>query len=886
MDSEDENLQMHLLYDYTMNSTKSQIIYGLLLDHLRTKNIKHFKCLVEQNLKKQPATIDVNYAYPNRSNETCLDIACKNGLPEFVKFLLEKGAKVNRVNEAHNRGPIHFATENGYADVLSILLDERTINPNLEAEQQTALHIAVQNNDLNCASLLLEKGASPNIPTSKGITALHLAAMKGQRDMVNLILERTTHVLKLDTYKDYNNLTAREMLEKKLPNIQLPPVQIQGVNVYDLKYYLNANDEINFLKNLEIVENEAVNNVAKDLIEMAVERNFENAVIKLLKKTRGTGCNLQKAANLAVEQGLPRILRKILETDVDVTSDLLLNACIELGMPDKKGSGNIDDRLECLNLILEREDVDVRCTDSKGNTPLHYAARADCREAVTLLLEKGSYIGHMNNFGVPPVEDISVSTLSQYFDNCIQARKKRTNEYTIEFDYKCLVPHDTPYTMNQQKNTISQGRREMEVFQYIASKNGLKHILKHPLLSSFLYLKWHRIRHILYLNLAFYILFYLLLNTYILQVTYLTRSSQISANSSVQINEEIKGSTSIYVLHIFTGIVTALFAFREILQLFSSPCHYISSLENWIEIALIILGFVILSDVTMQVAAIVILLSALEMVILLGKHPRMSTSIEMFKRVSFNFVRFLLLYVFLILGFAFAFFTIFKNDNKDFTDPGHSLFKTIIMFTGEFNANDIVFVSHSILSHFIFTLFVFLIVIVLFNLLNGLAVSDTAAILGKAELVGLISRIQVLAHIENLVVRAPFTRKTHCSICCGLLHGFEYNPLAFLVRKVLLFPTYLSTGKLSVEPYDILFYHNVESDKDSSKVFPTFKMDPYIIKQAKDVLLRKSQESDNEKMFNKLEKLEKRFATMENTLNSIKQKIENNNFNVEEVSGN
>lgn len=365
MDPEDENLQMHLLHDYTTNSTKSQTIYRLLLNYLRTKNIKHFKCLVEQSLRKQPAIIDVNYAYPNRSNETCLDIACKNGLPEFVKFLLEKGAKVNRVNEAHNRGPIHFATENGYADVLSILLDERTINPNLEAGQQTALHMAVKKNDLNCASLLLEKGASPNIPNNKGLTALHMAAMKGQKDMVNLILEKTTHVLNLDTYKDYNNQTTREVLEKKLPNIQLPSVEKQSVNVYDLKYYLNANDEINFLRCLEIVENEAVNNVAKDLIEMAVERNFKNAVITLLKKTRGTGCNLEKAANLAVEQGLPHILREILETDVDVTSDLLLKACIELGIPDKEESGNMDDRLKCLNLILEREDVDVRCTDSK-----------------------------------------------------------------------------------------------------------------------------------------------------------------------------------------------------------------------------------------------------------------------------------------------------------------------------------------------------------------------------------------------------------------------------------------------------------------------------------------------------------------------------------------
>lgn len=37
MDLEDETLQMHLLHDYTTNSIKSQTIYKLLLDYLRTK---------------------------------------------------------------------------------------------------------------------------------------------------------------------------------------------------------------------------------------------------------------------------------------------------------------------------------------------------------------------------------------------------------------------------------------------------------------------------------------------------------------------------------------------------------------------------------------------------------------------------------------------------------------------------------------------------------------------------------------------------------------------------------------------------------------------------------------------------------------------------------
>lgn len=54
-------------------------------------------------------------------------------------------------------------------------------------------------------------------------------------------------------------------------------------------------------------------------------------------------------------------------------------------------------------------------------------------------------------------------------------------------------------------------------------------------------------------------------------------------------------------------------------------------------------------------------------------------------------------------------------------------------------------------SCIIFTLFVFLITIVLFNLLNALAVSDTAAIREKGELVDLIQRINVLESYEKII---------------------------------------------------------------------------------------------------------------------------------------
>lgn len=51
----------------------------------------------------------------------------------------------------------------------------------------------------------------------------------------------------------------------------------------------------------------------------------------------------------------------------------------------------------------------------------------------------------------------------------------------------------------------------------------------------------------------------------------------------------------------------------------------------------------------------------------------------------------------------------------------------------------------------IFTIFVFLCTVVLFNLLNALAVSDTAEIRKKGELIDLIQRIDVLESYEKII---------------------------------------------------------------------------------------------------------------------------------------
>ncbi|XP_043670576.1 transient receptor potential cation channel protein painless-like [Vespula pensylvanica] len=892
MDLEEEALQMHLLREYSQPVAGIQILYKLLMESLRVNDLRSFKNLLGQTSKKQQSIVNVNYVYPNRSEETLLDVACKSGRTEFVELLLENGANPNRVNEAHNRSPIHFAVENGHVTTLKVLLSNRMINPNIEAAQQTALHIAVKKNHLECAELLLEHGASPNIPNNKGLTALHLAAMKGQMDMVNIIQQKSKQSLDLDSYKDYNGQTTREVLKKKLPNVILPPARTRDLSVHNLRYFLNANDEINFLRCLEKFNNDSLINDINDLLEMAVEHNFYKIVKELLDRTHGNTRDLSKAAIIAVQQANCDILRELLKHDSELANELIIDACLELGMPEKQRS-DVTDRLKCLKLILDQDNVDVRCTDNKGNTPLHYAARAGSREAVSLLLEKGSYIGHMNKFNVPPIADIPLNTLVEYFDDCLQTRKERTNEYTIEFNYRCLMPHDTSHMRdrNAKNSYVSPKYCEMDTLRYMSENSALKYLLKHPLLSSFLHLKWYRIRHLFYLNFAFYVIFYILLNTYILRMTYGITSNQTDTKVNESNDKELKyiaypGWQRNDLLWVMTFVALFFLAIREIIQLVSSPCYYISSLENWLEMILIILGSCLLNGAGPEVGAVAILVSAWEVVILIGQYPRMSTGIQMFKTVSWNFMRFLFLYAFLILAFALAFFTLFKDGgDENFPDPGHSLFKTIIMLTGEFDANDIPFMSHPVLSRFVFVLFVFLIAIVLFNLLNGLAVSDTADILGKAELIGLISRIRLISYIENVTTGTPFLCKSR--FLSGI-SSYACNPLGFLVKRIFLFPNYLKDGKLVVKSHDNFevccpgnCYGKCLSPNVSNMDSPILRIDSYVVKKAKEILLRKKQISENEKVFAVLEQMAEKLATIESTLNTVKCAIDNNNLNME-----
>lgn len=290
---------------------------------------------------------------------------------------------------------------------------------------------------------------------------------------------------------------------------------------------------------------------------------------------------------------------------------------------------------------------------------------------------------------------------------------------------------------------------------------------------------------------------------------------------------------------------------------------------------LIVLSAVVLFRSGIQIGFVVMLLSAWELVTLFGQSPTMSTNIEMFKTVAKTFIKLLFLYSALILAFALAFYTLCMDTNNylesdDYWDPGYFIFQTFLMFTGLRDGSDLPF-KYPIFSRIIQSIFAFLMVIVLFNLLNGLAVSDIADILGKAELVSLISRTKRLSHAEKVTVGGY--SKSGCNEILPISRR-RLNFLCFISRRIFLFPRNLPNKIVTVKPYE----NNeiIESERiDNGKKFITRCMIDEIVDQAKDIITEKSCISESEKLTEQILKINEKIDYFDTLLKDIKMSLDN-----------
>ena len=86
-----------------------------------------------------------------------------------------------------------------------------------------------------------------------------------------------------------------------------------------------------------------------------------------------------------------------------------------------------------------------------------------------------------------------------------------------------------------------------------------------------------------------------------------------------------------------------------------------------------------------------------------------------------------------------------EDDFPFFNDIGLSLVKTFTMFVGELEFADLPFETP--VGYLFLLSFVFLIVVVMMNLLNGLAVSDTGVIREEAEIYAYTCQVEIVSYL-------------------------------------------------------------------------------------------------------------------------------------------
>lgn len=706
---------------------------------------------------------------------------------------------------SNNQHPIHvvidsFCPENVKAFLKSF--DKSSIN--VKYNHENALHILCElltnenyANVSECIKILLTNECNPNLPNEKNQTAFYVILKKQPKlakpkELVEFFLDNSN--VDLYTYRQ------EEMLHKfKMQNShrKVPEQQIQNIDQkFMMKLVIEKREnefEAYFKAFKEILggNSQIYHDECAKFLEMAAIKGAPN-IVKLLFEhetidvsVRAQGATWKYPPSfVACMQGYYKIVEMFLKQrslkfdfikladkdfvlDKDSRSTLLHEVCLRFGKEPTKDP-NVDYK-KCFDLLIE----DHRCTheminlkDSYGCTALHYTTRYKQDEATLALLKKSAHICIRNNLDQMALNDIKKETFENFLDESIESvskRNKKTHMYVfghdeqqVSIDYSFLIP------------PTGKENREIEPLYLISHNKELRELIKHPVLFSFIFIKWSKLSLLFYIN---FIMFSMFMSSLIFFIVHCQTIAP----------EERTKNTTYMIFYGFSVISVVMLIIREFLQCIFSFKNYFKSKMNWFEMVLIILSVFVLLDLFDDnfqriIRGFTILLAATEFLTLAGTLPNLSVSTHMviLKTVILTFLKSIALYSILLFGFALCFFTIFgpynagntnstligMDDGKShgdshqdavngFINPGVAIIKTLVMLTGEFEFGNLEIQETS--NYIIFVLFVFIITIVLFNLLNALAISDTQIIKAEGQLTDLIQRISVLDKYERII---------------------------------------------------------------------------------------------------------------------------------------
>nr|CAD7395554.1 unnamed protein product [Timema cristinae] len=663
---------------------------------------------------------DLGFCEPSEGF-SALHLSAFSGGLECCRLLIEKGASVNLRMKSYS--PLHSAAFGNAPDVARLLI-RCGAKSNLNSERHgngdglygSPLHSAVKANAVECIQLLIDEGGCDvNERGPSGNSPLHCAADLGHEDCLKILLESGKADL---------NVRTRD---KECTALHLA-AEDGYINCVTLLLEKGA-------------EADARNYRGQTSLHLAAKNQSLECVETLLKVG---GCDVNAVDNDHRTPLHAVVCKTLFALDIIET------------------------------LISWRADVNFR--DKYGYTPLHVAALNELSQCVETLIYHGADVTAKSNNGTSALNIIRRKTpvalrmIYQKLDSSISMHDPEAGnrEVELKLDFRVLLTHP----------------KEGEIcFLSTFVEEGQKEILEHPLCQAFLHLKWQKIRKYYLTRLILYGIFVMALTCYVWAALahdcYMVAMNYTINNESIitQNCEHFIGSSFIsnyprtveiiwYVLVFITicEIIRKLYGISGYTYIFI--INYLYQVENIVEWFVIISVFLVSFVYTKQtyswqnhVGAIAVLLGWTNLMVLIGQLPMLGSYVAMYTKVQWEFLKLLVAYACLLIGFTISFCVIF-NHSKFFKDPLIGIIKVLVMMTGELDFGDFLLPKKpeenplAVTAQITFVLFLLFVTVILMNLLVGIAVHDIQGLKKTAGLSKHVRQTKLIAYIELALFRS------------------------------------------------------------------------------------------------------------------------------------
>ncbi|KAI5616928.1 transient receptor potential cation channel, subfamily A, member 1a, partial [Silurus asotus] len=728
---------------------------------------------------------------------TALHFACTQGAIEAVKVMLqayERVCDIINITDGAFQTPLHKAAIFDHYDLVEYLIS------------QLASLLAVP----------MFQGADIDFTDCKGHSPLLLATSCGAWRSVNLLLSHGADLTVKDKAgcnflhlailqpRGLKNLPA-EVLQKESARDLLNDEDAEGCTPLHYACRLGIPDSVKNMLGLEVSLDQK-SKQKKSALHFAAEYGRINTCHRLLETmtdTRLLNEGDEKGMtplHLASHGGHVKVVELLLRKGALFHSDYKGWSCLHHAAAE--GFTQTMDSLLIANIKL------LDKTDCDGNTALHLAARAGHVAAVRLLLSRGAQIllnrsdatflheaihngrkdvtiavidsdrceEAFTTFKVNSAKRCPVLDMIEFLpecvkhllDTCIKESEEDVNScnYYLEYNFQWLQ-QPIQYAKKSEQTENGDTYKPLAALNAMVQFNRVD-LLTHPVCKKYLEMKWHAYgvkAHLL--NMTMYTLGVFPL-TYLIVNLRPHLSVERNITTINMVTKSLNKQCYFITTCMFLVLAMNLYAVgKEVVQMFQQRLKYLQDPSNVMDWAATICSLLFVLPLLMnvkkswhwQAGALASLASWVNLLLYMQRFQRFGIYVVMFREICKTLLSIILIFVYLILAFALAFYAL-MIEQRHFGRLFLSLMQTFAMMAGEINYQDNFLKPYMnkhlpfpVLTYFILIWFVLLVPILLMNLLIGLAVGDIAEVKNNACLKQIGMQIELHTNLEE---RLPY----------------------------------------------------------------------------------------------------------------------------------